>query len=62
MTIDDLLASSKSIRPVSRDAALSYMRRRTDLTAHVNVFMESLPSIHALTGGNRYVHTSSANP
>jgi hypothetical protein len=64
MTIDDLLASSKSIRPASRDAALSYMRRRSDLTAHVNVFMECLPSIHKLTGGNRYVRlndTSSAN-
>lgn len=52
MTIDDLLASSKSIQPVSREAALSYMRRRSDLTTHVNVSMERLPSIHALTGGN----------
>lgn len=52
MTIDNLLVSAKSIQPVSREAALSYMRHRSDLTAQVNVFMESLPSIHALTGGN----------
>lgn len=52
MTINDLVASSQAIAPVSREAALAYMRLRSDLTAHVNASMEALPSIHALTGGN----------
>lgn len=52
MTINDLVASSKAIVPVSREAALAYTRLRSDLTAHVNASMEALPSIDALTGGN----------